>query len=575
MDKIRDFATIDMELFHFLRPQFLWALIPVLFILILLILKSKNEVKWQKNIAEHLRPYVIKKGSESLKKWMQLTTLFTLLIAILGLAGPTWKKIEVPGQVLETPVVILLDLSQSMMAEDLQPNRLERAKFKISDLIEANPTVRLALIGYAGTAHTIVPLTNDYRIIKTHISSLSPKIMPFRGNNLPMALQLADTICSITDAPASFIVFSDDFEEESFQILQNYATNHDTSLELVPMNTLSGAFVPNYNGRGVLKNTKGEEVYSKRNETILSQLNAISNITIHDLTLDKSDMELLASKLSKNAQFKEADQEKEDAWEDYGLFFILPFLIVILMSFRKGWVLYITLSGFLLTSCSSDSSFKDLWLTKDYQAQQFANKGNYNEAGNTYQDPLRKGIAYYKAKNYGAAIAAFEKDTTALGAYNLGIAYMANGNYTMAQQAFKDAVELDPDLAQDTNKNQQLATQLTDAQNEVNPEDAEEAPEQGPANNKQNDSMEDLSGGGQEATEEDMKKERLEETVTTDMRKGKELDEVPDDIQGGQQQNNQKVLLRKIDDDPALFLQRKFKYQVKQQQLKPTTTKQW
>ena len=75
--------------------------------------------------------------------------------------------------------------------------------------------------------------------------------------------------------------------------------------------------------------------------------------------------------------------------------------------------------------------------------------------------------------------------------------------------------------------------------------------------------MEDLGGGGQEATEEDMQKERLEETVTTDIRKGKELDEVPDDIGASEPKANSKVLMQKVDDDPTLFLKRKFAYQLK------------
>ena len=82
--------------------------------------------------------------------------------------------------------------------------------------------------------------------------------------------------------------------------------------------------------------------------------------------------------------------------------------------------------------------------------------------------------------------------------------------------------------------------------------------------------MEDLSGGGQEASEEDMEKERREETAVTDIRKVKELDEVPDDIGEDDmpRQDNTKVLMQKIDDDPTLFLKRKFRYQVKKQNLK-------
>ena len=89
------------------------------------------------------------------------------------------------------------------------------------------------------------------------------------------------------------------------------------------------------------------------------------------------------------------------------------------------------------------------------------------------------------------------------------------------------------------------------------------------AENEENKSPEDLSGGGQEATKEQMEQKRLEETVNTDIRKGKELDEVPEDFESGKQNTSQKVLMRKVDDDPALFLKRKFQYQVKKENIKP------
>lgn len=100
-------------------------------------------------------------------------------------------------------------------------------------------------------------------------------------------------------------------------------------------------------------------------------------------------------------------------------------------------------------------------------------------------------------------------------------------------------------------------------------EDASEASEQQQAQNMENKDSEDLGGGGQEATEEDMQQERKEETVATEMRTGKEMEEVPEDFESGKAENSQKVLMRKVDDDPSLFLQRKFKHQVKTRNLKP------
>lgn len=574
MNSIKEIAYIDWEQFHFLRPLFLWMLIPIGIILLLNLITSKNQVKWKNIIAPHLRKYVIQKGTEGLRKWMQILTMTTLALAVLGMSGPTWKQIEIPGKTLETPVVLALDLSQSMMATDLQPNRLERAKFKLSDFINANPRARIALIGYAGSAHTIVPLTNDYKIINSHMQSLTPSVMPLRGSNLQAALELTNSLTGVSEAPGTLILFTDDFDEASFQNLRNFATSSNTQIEIMPFNTISGANIPNFYGKGFLKE-KGKNIHSKINTEVLNKLNAIENIQVHELTIDASDMELLAKKIAENIEFKEQDEEIEEDWEDHGLTFIIPFVFVLILSFRKGWVLYTLVFMTTLSSCSSENSFKDLWFSRDYQGQQFLEKEEYNLAGDTFEDPLQKGVAYYKAKNYDAAIRAFSQDTTATGAYNLGVAYFANGDYAAAEMAFGNAVELDPDM-QKAKTNREMAQHLSAGENEVNPEDAEEATEKGAAQNEQNTSPEDLSGGGQEATKEQMEKERLEETVNTDVRKGKELDEVPDNFETGKGDSSQKVLMRKVNDDPSLFLKRKFRQQAKENKFaQPKNAKQW
>ena len=146
-----------------------------------------------------------------------------------------------------------------------------------------------------------------------------------------------------------------------------------------------------------------------------------------------------------------------------------------------------------------------------------------------------------------------------MGAYNLGLAYYKNGDYAASALAFGKAIEIDPEL--EAAKRNQAATQnLIEGASEVDPEEAQEAPKKQTAQNIENKDQEDLGGGGQEATEEDMKKERKEETVSTDMRTGKEMDEVPPDFESGNSENSQKVLMRKVDDDPSLFLKRNVSY---------------
>ena len=565
--------NINWEAFHFLRPDFLWLLIPVLVIFIIGMFLLQENIKWRKIIAPHLRKYMITEGSGLKRFLMHLVLLITISSAIIGLSGPTWQKIELPGKTLETPLVILLDLSQSMMADDIQPNRLERAKFKINDLITEKPGARIALVGFAGTAHTIIPLTSDYKIINSHVKSLSPNIMPFSGSDFEAALAMADTITAVTTAPGTVLVFSDNFDNNSFELLRNYVTQSKNKLVIVPMNTANGAKIPMPNTKSrYFKDDKGKYVISQLNPIIINKLKSIDEITISQLTLDDSDMELLAKNISNNLEFKEKDKEKEDDWEDYGLWFTLPFILLVLIWFRKGWVLFSMLFIVSFSSCNdkgTEFTFKDLWFSKDYQAQQFYNNENYKQAGETYNSNIRSGIAWYKYGDYEKAIEAFEKDTSAIATYDLGLAYYNNGDYAAAAMAFGIAAELDNNIAKKASNNKLMVQRILDGQTQANVDEAKEAPPEQKAKNKENKDQEDLGGGGQEAKKEDLKKERKEETVNTDTRKGKEMEFVPEDFKSENQDNPQKIVMQRLDDDPALFLKRKFKYQAKKTGLKP------
>ncbi|MEA3461623.1 MAG: VWA domain-containing protein [Bacteroidota bacterium] len=567
---IDGFLNINWEDFHLLRPLFLWLLLPAFAVLLIGLIGLRDQVKWKKVIAPHLRPYVIRKGSEGKMRWMQSALFIFLSIAIFGAAGPTWDKIEVPGKTLETPLLILLDLSQSMMADDIQPNRLERSKFKINDLLDANPRARTALIGFAGTAHTIVPLTGDYKIIKSHLDGLSPEIMPYPGTNIEAALVLADTLIRVTTAPATLLLVTDDFTDELFNQLQRFVNQGKTKVEILPMNTVTGANVPASGSKRPMRDNQGNIVHSAMDNNILNQLHSIEKININRLTLDNSDMELLAKSISGNLEFKDKDEEKEDDWLDKGLWFVIPLALFALMWFRKGWVIYSLVMMIGFTSCNSNSSFRDLWLTQDFQAQKLYDQDDFEQAAELFTDPMHKGNAYYKSGNYKDAIRAFSQDTTAMAAFNLGLAYYKNGDYTAAERAFGKAMEIDPEMGK-AMENQTLMQQMTNGTDEVNPEEAEESVAAEQAQNVENKDMEDLGGGGQEATKEDMEKERKEETANTDIRKGKELDEVPDNFETGKQDESQKILMRKVDDDPALFLKRKFAHQVKTKGIKPET----
>lgn len=547
-----DLFPIEWSEFHFLRPQFLWLIGAASLIFLISLFNLRQNISWKSVIAPHLRPYMVQKGSGHIKLLMNIFTFLFLTLGALALAGPTWKKVEIPGQQLETPLIILLDLGEGMLKEDIQPSRLERAKFKIIDLLEADPGARTALIAFAGSAHTVVPLTEDYEIIKSHIETLKPSVMPVRGHDLEEAFLLADSLVQKTTAPGTLLVFSDQLSDEDFGIVSQYLQSSTNQLRWVPARAM-----------GDLSEEDGQTF-----QTTLSQLSSLDRVNIHPMTLDKSDMEAIRDQVKNNLIFTEKPEDSADDWRDAGILLIIPMIVLLLFWFRKGWVLY-GLVLVIFTSCGEVETFEDLWYTTDYQGQKASNQGDFEKAAALYSDPMRKGVAYFKAGNYEDAIREFRQDTSANGQYNLGLSYYQNGDYDLAELAFGKAVELDPNLEEAKNAQQLASTIVGENKETLDPNQAEELEQKQAQNNIENKDPEDLGGGGQEATEKDMETQRKEETVTTDIRKAEELDEVPDDLKmNSEKMDPGKVLLRKTDDDPSLFLQKKFQFQIKKREKK-------
>lgn len=135
------------------------------------------------------------------------------LLAVLALAGPTWKPEPSPFSDNPSPVMILLKASESMNTKDLAPNRMERARLKVVDFCNARKGRPLGLIAYAGSAHLVLPPTRDTSVVATMAENISPKIMPKPGNDLAAAIRLAKQ--TLRGTGGSILVVADsvpDFE---------------------------------------------------------------------------------------------------------------------------------------------------------------------------------------------------------------------------------------------------------------------------------------------------------------------------------------------------------------------------
>ena len=555
----KELLNINWETFHFLREEWLWAFVPLAIILMLMFFVKNIEQKWQSNIAPHLREFVIVNNSDRLI-WINRLVffLFTSLV-IISMSGPSWKMIDKPSTKTKSTFYIILDLSQSMLAKDLQPNRLERAKFKIKDLFKENPHSSTGLIVYSGTAHLVVPATNDYSIIEEYLNALSPKILYYKGSNLPLAITLADSITP-KESPLSLFILTDTPTQNDYNAISEFSKNEKHHTFLMPLATIAGASVPAFRGRGILKDKQGKNVYSKLNQSILRNLSSIDNCDVVPLVLDNTDVKLIAEKVKKQKEFYE-DEKNEEDWQDSGVLLMPIILFIGLFWFRKGFkVLPIVLLFF--TSCDNVNTFDDLWYTKDFQGQLLEDKSEFNSAGQIYTEHIRKGSAFYKDGNYGLAIEQFSKDTTAVASYNLGLAYMQTGNYNDAMLAFDKAYKKDSTLSSANKTKQLLQNWLTDNLPKEKLDSIKNITEKGRGKPQNDDESLDDANKEIKKLPKDME-DRVSDEVESNVRRGKESEDMPmeNEIKKRQNQNAKNMLIRKISTDPATFLKRKFQYQ--------------
>jgi Ca-activated chloride channel family protein len=553
---LKNIEQINWKDFHFLRLEYLWMGVIVLIIIIIGFLFHKESISWKNKIAEHLRPYVIQKGTTWKTTLIRFSVIVMFAIGLLAFLGPTWDQIKAPAKKVKSQFVIALDMSKSMLAEDVSPNRLERAKFKIHDLLEANPKAETNLLVFSGSTHVAIPFTTDYKIILDQLDGLLPKMMPTSGTEFSALLNKVDTLFTNNKSEGKILLVTDDLEALSIEQISVFLQQNNVKLYIYPFASQSGAIIPGFKKTSALDITK------------LNSLAEMEKVDVLEMTLDDSDVKDLAKAIGNDIVFEDKTDEEEENWDDKGYWLIFPLTFLFLFSFRKGWSLNLIIVMLCFSSCSNNQKenttsfkFKDLWYTKQYQAQQAYNAENYLKAALDFEDPMHKGVAYYKAGDYLSAQTAFEQDSTVNGLYNLGLTYAKLGKLDESQDIFERVLQKDPNN-KNANSNLQQIILAIDEIKATKPENIalEEKPN---AKNKQNDSPEDLSGGGQEATQKDMEKERKEETTETGDRKGKELDELPDDFKAGDGALPKNILMRKVDDDPALFLTKKFRYQVK------------
>lgn len=298
--------------FHFLRPGWLLALLPAALIAWTLWRRQDQLESWKQVIDPALLPHLLV-GRNARQRFRPIHALvLSWSLAILALAGPTWRQQPSPFASDEAGLVILLKVSGTMEATDVQPSRLARAKHKLHDLLERREGAASALIVYSGTSHLVMPLTKDTEVISTMIEDLTPELMPRDGDALAQAIQDAEALLESTGTPGSVLVMADAVSPAQAELLSTAPP--DVPVQFLAIQALESPTDP-----GI--------------ESSARSLRA----PVVPMASDASDVEVLAGQARNDIQSR-SDADTEQHWKDSG-YTLLP-LVALLVLFwsRKGWV---------------------------------------------------------------------------------------------------------------------------------------------------------------------------------------------------------------------------------------------
>ncbi|WP_261836507.1 vWA domain-containing protein [Vibrio ishigakensis] len=540
--------------FHFIRPLWLMAFVP-LAVVIYLRFKDDSEGGWQNQLPEHLKK-ALTIEDQGWRKQLPLKVLVVVTsLAILVCAGPTWQRAPSPFGEDKASLVVMLDANSSMLEKDVAPDRLARAKQKIRDLLSLRQGGKTALIAYAGSSHLAMPLTKDSQVFVPFLNAIEPGVMPVEGKRPESAIQLLDEQLSGSEASTVLLV-TDGMPPSSLEAMSEYFASGSNQLLILAMGN------PEFNANSPLDLNS------------LQQLASEVSGRVQLVTIDNQDINQINTWVERHMQI---NGDTVMPWQDMGYIVLFPIAVLLLLWFRKGWLVQWCLVGAVLVgsvmpqqvmaqpvkSVAEEApleqvsnwdrawqSWLDIWFTRDQQGQYLFDNQQYLEAAKRYQDPMHRGIAYYYAGEYKLAHAQFVNIDSPLALFNAANSLARQREYIKARNLYQLLLEqeLDQTLQERTENNLKVLQGIIDEVNRLSEsqkgttdgaEDSVELPDDKPQ-----------TGDG---AEEDVVQEMLQKE-TLNAR----------EILGSEELAAK--WLKRVEADPKLFLRAKFQLQYRQSQ---------
>jgi Ca-activated chloride channel family protein len=588
--------------FHFLRPGYLLLLLPTAVIFYQWLKHKQGRGNWLEVCDAELLPFLLADKPLEKSRTSLIVAALASLLVILALAGPTWQRLPSPAFRNDSALVIALDLSVSMDAADIKPTRLQKARYKIADLLKQRKDGQTALLVYAGDAFTVTPLTTDTATIISQLEALTTDIMPSSGSNTGVAIHKAvDLLQQAGITQGHILLITDSVDPEGLAEAEKGLSNY--RLSVLAVGSGEGAPIQKLGG-GFVKDASGNMLVAHLDSQGLASLAEQGNGLFQTVSASDEDIENLQKFFNSGlpTENKALDSSQLlQQWDEFGPWLVLLVLPWAALRFRKGLLIFFVLCLLPLPRNSQALDWQSLWQNANQRAQQAFNQQQYQQAAEQFASPEWRAAAQYKAGEYQQAAETLKTSQTPDGYYNRGNALAKAGDLKGAIQAYDQALKLQSDH-QDAKFNKDLVEKQLQQQQQEQQQQSQEHKSSDQQNKQQEQNQDNQPGknqqqpeeGKQDAEQHDQQqqpekpseqagKEAKPDPANADKNaqtKPQNAEQKPEPSKDAQNQTAKSAselekdeaeradeqLLKRIPDEPTGLLKRKFRYQYSQRQ---------
>jgi Ca-activated chloride channel family protein len=428
---------------HFLRPWWWLALAPLPLVLWALARAVGGRAALSRIADAALLPYLVRDTGTRRRFALGLVAL-AWLVATAAMSGPAWQKIAAPLYVNGAARVVALSLSDDMLARDVKPDRMTRARFAVRDLLEGAGDARTALVAYAGAAFTVAPLTDDKHTVLNLLRVLKPNVMPVPGNDAAAGIRQGVALLQQAHVKGGEIVLVTDTADHAAIDAARAARAAGIRVDVLGVGTAGGAPVPRAGGG--FASGPGGLLMSRRDDAALAAVAAAGGGRYAVLQPDGGGADAFDAPVAESGHASQGEHAR--IWRDGGVWLLPILLIFAALAFRRGWLLVLAVLAMPVAMPTARASTWDsLWANRDQRALQALQHGDVPRARKLAVTPGVRGAADYRAGDFAEAAKAFTQHHDARSRYNLGNALAKQGAYHKAIAAYRQALQQDPKFA--------------------------------------------------------------------------------------------------------------------------------